>query len=96
MSQEENKKEAEQPEIIEHIREGYQPGVKKNNHDHLQFGYQPERGNLDPNNPPHGVSGVPSFIPKASGVSEKKEEYTPLKGVAQSPVDNKKQEEKPE
>jgi hypothetical protein len=91
VAEEEKKEKKEKSDKVELLQEGYQPGEKAR---HL--GYQPNRGNLDPDNPPHGVSGVPPLIPKASGVSEKKEEYTPLKRVAQPPVVNKEQEEKPE
>jgi len=36
------------------IKEGYQPNKKIE-----KGGYQPNRGNLDPSNPPKGGSGVP-------------------------------------
>ncbi len=44
------------------INEGYQP---------LKKGYQPTNGNLDPNNPPRGGSGVPSK-PSNDASNEKK------------------------
>ena len=42
------------------IEKGYQPAHDKSN---LTAGYQPNQGNLNPNNPPRGGSGVPPLVP---------------------------------